>query len=213
MQEPETQIRETMLGEAQAAAARLVGQARAEAEALLAQAAAETKRERVAALAAAEAEGARLARAIAAGVAPESARRWLRRRETVISEALREAVCQAETLAGTERDVSLAELAAAAVAELGAVAAGAVFSVPPADAPRLTPAFLQAAAAQAGQAAAATWQVRPVPGMASGLIVTSADGRLRIDQTYAARRHRLQSSLRRAAVAALGDGNEGDSPA
>ena len=191
----EDKLREEIERDAAAKSAELLATARAEADAIAAQAAAEITALRCAEFAKAEAMAVARCRAITSGTETEVRRRWMIRREAVIEAALAGGMKRAES---AEMAPALESLLAAAVAGFVPAVEGLVVSARPADAALLTPQLLVAAAkcASVAESVVATWKVVADGALSAGLVVTSADGRRRSDQTFAARLARLRPELR-----------------
>lgn len=134
--------------------------------------------------------------AISAGIDHELMRRWLEVREAAFEQLFTECIEAVENGQGDERADSLRELAIEAVQALGR--AELVLRVRPEDAHVFDDAAMEQLLAQAGPdwATGASMSVEVDDAMSVGVVVETADGRKRFDNTYATRLQRSKQSLR-----------------
>lgn len=201
MQEQENRLQQEILQDARRKAERALERARRDADALAKAVQTRAAEARETALAKAREEGASRARAVTAGIRHQVQREWLGRREAVLAEALQRALTEVEHGSEVDPVRSLGALLREAVAALG-TREGLIVRVRPADEGRLRDAVLPALALPAGTVR--SWTVVADPDLGGGLVVETADGRRRCDQTYAARLARLRAELRQAIARAAG---------
>jgi len=203
-QEQEARLKEEILLDARKKADHLLERARQDAGKLVAAVETRLAKERQEALAQAGREADARAHAIIAGIRHEVQKNWLRRRERLMDAAFAEALARVTGGTDAERAQSLPQLLEEGVQAIGPES-GIVITVQPADVAILAPEVLRDVARRAGAAEVAdSWKVTADPSCHGGIIIVSADGRRRVDQTHAARLGRLKAGLRRAVAAALG---------
>jgi len=207
MQEQEAKLQQEILQDARRKAERTVERAHKEAERLSQAVRLEQGRAAEALQAKAGAEAVARARAVLAGIQHDVHKQWLRRRELVLDQVLADALRRVEQGEGFDRGRSLLERLVEALAVMGGDTP-VVIAVSAQDAPLLDAAVLAAAAQQlkAGADASIGWRVVGDPELASGFVVSSADGRRRFDQTFTARLARLKRALRQAVATQVGAG-------
>ena len=205
MQEQETKLQQEILQDARHKAERTVERAHQEAERSLQAVRSEQARAAEALQTKTGTDARARARSVLASIQHDVHKQWLRRRETVLDQVLGEALQRAEQGTGLDRRRSLFERLAEALAVMGSDTPVAI-AVSAQDAPFLDAALLAAVARQlaAGADAPARWSVAVDPELASGFVLSSADGRRRFDQTFAARLARLKGGLRQVVAAQVG---------
>ena len=196
MQEQEDKLRQEITGDAQAKADRLVKRAKRDAEKRTATARERQDKARQARLKEAESRAEGQVRAILAGIDHEILTHWLLRREAVIEGVLADACSRAERGDGVDVRRSLLNLFEDAATQVGP--GPLVARLKPGDVAHLPRDVVDEALARLFGPDADTSSIEVVsdPVVKGGLVVTSADGRRRCDNTYGARLHRLRMQLR-----------------
>lgn len=209
MQEQEDKLRQEIIGDARTKADRLVKRAKRDTEKLVATARERQEKSRQVRVKEAELRADGHVRAILAGIDHEILTHWLRRREVVIEDVLAEACARGERGEGVDVCRSLLAQFEDAAAQVGP--GPLVVRLRPADVARLPAESVAAALPRLFGSGAATSSVEivPDPTIAGGLVVGSADGRRRCDNTYAARLRRLRGQLRPEVAGRLGAGSGG----
>lgn len=192
MESQEERLREEILADAKRRADKIVARARSDGEAGAARARRANERRRKAALAEAQASGERKRRNILQGVETEKRRMWLQRREECIDDLLAAVRARAEGLAAgsPERAAALAALAEEALASVGP-APQLRIAVNPVDTALVTASWLKERGA--GEAACVVEGDARIGG---GIRVSTPDGRLFYDNTFAARLTRMRERFR-----------------
>ncbi len=195
MNPQEDKLQAEILSDAKTRAERLIARANNDADKARQQAAEEIERNRQERLAEATAEAESKCRSIVVDIQQETRRRWLLASESCLAAFLREAQAAVERGDGIDRARSLTLLAREALAAIGPGDCEVV--VGPADAALATPEWLTTLARELfGANDASRYAVRTDPSLRGGLIVSSADGRRRFDNSYATRLKRLWDDLR-----------------
>ena len=195
MNPQEDKLQAEILSDAKTRAERIIARANNDADKALKQAAEEIERNRQERLAEAAAEAEMKCRSILVDIQQETRRRWLLASESCLAGFLREALAAVERSDGIDRARSLTLLAREALAAIGPGDCEVV--VGPADAAQATPEWLVAQARELfGADDASRYTVRTAPALRGGLIISSADGRRRFDNSYAVRLKRLWEELR-----------------
>jgi len=196
MQTQEEKLQEEILKDAQRKSERTIQ--RAERDAAKASKAVEDRVAVVRAerLETAERVAAEKERAITASIDHEIMRQWLTVREKAFETLFSESLQAVEASEGSDRGESLRALALEAIRELGPDEL--IIHARPGDMSALDDGALKVLLAEAGDAFAgkATLAVEPDGEMAAGVVVRTADGRKRFDNTYATRLRRMKQDLR-----------------
>ena len=197
MQEQEAKLQQEILQDARKKAERTIDRARKECAKLKSAVESQQAQERETLLAQAGAEAAIKTRSILAGIRHDIQKQWLRSREAVIGSVFQEALTQLTAGHDIDRPLSLKSLLEEAIQTIG-LEKGLQISCRPEEATVFTPEQLAEIAGRNGGAdgLAATWRLKPDPALTGGLVVTSADGRRRVDQTYSGRLNRRRQQLR-----------------
>jgi len=199
---PQAVLSEEILADARRQAERVINRARAEAEHILAAARAEAQAETERSLASARARGARRAQMILASTELEVARRKLAARQEILDAALAAARDQLLALTGADYRRVIVALAAEAIRGLPADLVGTApirVSVGVASGEMLDVAGLagEIAVAAARPELQAQIAITPAVGAPRGVVIEAADGRIRWDNTFAARLRRNRAALNR----------------
>ena len=195
-------MQQLILAEAERKAARLVDAARHEAEAALKKAEEQAGKEREAVLDKARRTATERCRAIRAGAGTEIRRQWLSRRETVFETLFSKAQAGMGLLPPEEKRAAVLALAVEALAQLGPVPARLLVSA------SLAPFLPDSALDQVRQLLPAAHAGMPLtlvvePAMDDGVAAVAADGRRRVDNTWAVRLQRQREAFRSLASARL----------
>jgi vacuolar-type H+-ATPase subunit E/Vma4 len=195
-------MQQLVLAEAERKAARLIETARQETAAALKKAEDQAAKERETVLERARRAAADRCRAIRAGAATEVRRQWLSRRETAFEAMFRKAQSSMAALPPEEKRAAVLALAVEALAQLGPVPARLLVSASLA-------AFLpESALDNVRQLLPAAHAGLPLTfavdaAMDDGVAAVSADGRRRVDNTWAVRLQRQREAFRSLAAARL----------
>jgi len=197
MQEQEAKLQQEILQDARKKAERLIERANKESAKLKSTVETQQAQEREQLLARAAQDTAAKTRAILAGIRYDIQKHWLLTRESVIESVFQEALARVMAGRDLDRHQSLGELLTEAVLILGPEKEIKI-SCRPEDASFFTPGRLTEIATRTGDSdgVSGTWRVTPDPALPGGLVIASADGRRRVDQTYPARINRLRRRLR-----------------
>ena len=197
MQDQEAKLQQEILGDAREKAERVRQRAKHEAEKALAAARQALATQRAARLLEAQRTAQSRTLMIQASIEQEVRRAWLCAREQELEALFADALQAAESGGGGGDPVqSLRQLSVEALAALGP--ADAVVRVRPADRPVFSERFVAAVLAQAlpGRDGAVRITVAEAPDQPAGIVVETADGRKRYDNTYRARLARRRDELR-----------------
>ena len=194
MQPQEEKLEQELLDDARRRAAQTQDKAQREADRLLAVLRERQEKERAARLQRAEAAAQTKARALLASVTRDVRRQWLVRCDRVIQEALEGGLRAAEQAAPEERRQALGRLLAEALQLIGA--GDVVLHMRPEDLQLLGQPALEEITRGVAGAAVPRLQTDVLPEMGTGVLLVTADGRRRCDNTLAFRLRRLQEELR-----------------
>ena len=193
MEGQEKRLEEEILGDAQQKADRVVARATADAANAVKRAKVLNERRRNKALAQTREEAERKAENIVSGIWNEQRKMWLIRREQAIQSFLNEMLDElaAKPANAPERLASLEALATEALAAVPAKELIVLISA--VDQATVTPEWL---AKRLPNGRTAHFTIQTPSEIRGGLKVTSADGRLSYDNTYAGRLTRLEEEFR-----------------
>lgn len=204
MQTQEDKLEEEIFRDADRRSERLLERAKRDAGKLATKAERRVSRARTARMEQAELRAVERERAITASIDHDVMRQWLVTRETVFEELFVDALQAAEAGEGTDVGASVCALALEAIREIneGAVTVRAR----PRDVTLLEGAALEKLWAEAGtpNREMPVVTVLPDDSLTGGVVVETADGRQRFDNTYGTRMQRMKRHLRAEACRGVG---------
>ena len=195
--DPQEVLSEEILGDARRRADREIARARTEAEKLVANAKAAAQAEMDKVLEAARARAEARRGMILRTVAQEVARGKLRARDGVLQRVLEQAGTRLQDLSGEQYRRSVISLALEAVRQMPADSFVLKVSVPPGGALDANALASEIKERLRADGRADSLSVELVPHASRGVVIESADGRMRWDNSYDARLRRLRPDLRR----------------